>query len=121
LSIVPFLILPLVGGYAFSTIWHPSLYHAARESGHRLYLRAVFYAFVITLLVTFIHIIVWETENYQYLYSLVAYTLGEHNASITNDTSKVFVLILTIPFGIFLGHFLNLNKWMTWLKIPERV
>jgi len=42
LNIIPFLVLPLVGGYAFSTIWHPSLYHAARESGHRLYLRADF-------------------------------------------------------------------------------
>lgn len=56
MELAPLLILPLVGGYAFAIIWGVSSFHAAREAGHRLYFRAVFYAVFLLILAALVHI-----------------------------------------------------------------
>ena len=61
----PFYVLPLVGGYAFATIWTASLYRASRESGHRLYFRAVFYAVFLVVCAALLHVIFLDIPIYQ--------------------------------------------------------
>lgn len=50
MTLTPALLLAVLsGGFLFSVSFFPSKYHSARESGHKLYFRAVFYAiFLVT-------------------------------------------------------------------------
>lgn len=53
-----FIIIPIVAGYIFSSIWNGSKFHAAREDGHRLYFRAAFYGLFCLISGFFLSIIV---------------------------------------------------------------
>lgn len=66
------LILPLVGGYVFSTVWAGSLNHSSRESGHRLYFRAVFYAAFLVTCAALLHLYLFaKSPFYQSALSFV--------------------------------------------------
>lgn len=114
MKIVSLIVFSLVGGYAFSTIWTPSLYHAARESGHRLYLRVVFYTIFLLLISLFIHILLFV--NSQYYINFIEFigvfvNLSPNELSIFSQSSKISILILSFILGPLLGHLLNFPKW----------
>ena len=114
MNLSPLLVLSLVGGYAFSTIWTGSLYHASRETGHRLYFRAIFYSFFLLVSSTLIHIILFtKLEHYQVLLELISETLNFNTpkALIWSQESKISILLMSLGCGIVFGHLLNLPKW----------
>ncbi len=110
MSLTPFLFLPLVGGYAFSIIWNASLYWTARESGHKLYFRAIFYAIFLTAVATELHVIFFDHFWYQNILLLVSNVIqADHTpVSIWGTTSKLTVLIFSFALGPSIGHLLNL-------------
>jgi len=114
MKLASLIVFSLVGGYAFSTIWTPSLYHAARESGHRLYLRVVFYTVFLLLTSLFIHILLFINSQY-YFYFVefigVFIDLIPSELSIFSQSSKISILILSFILGPLLGHLLNFPKW----------
>lgn len=104
----------LVGGYAFATVWTPSLYHAARESGHRLYMRVVFYTIILLQIALFTHILLYtSSQSYIQIMDFIAYFVGSSSGdlSIFSQPSKISILILTFILGSTLGHVLNFPKW----------
>jgi len=114
MSLAPLLVLSLVGGYAFSTIWLVSLYHASRETGHRLYFRAAFYAFFLIAVSILIHIILFiDYEWYQALLRLLSELLNgdEKRKLIWSDAAVVSILFMSLGWGVIFGHILNIPKW----------
>lgn len=118
MEITPFLALALAGGYAFSTIWSPSLYHSSRESGHRLYMRAVFYAAFLTIVAILIDTLLFATSDY-YRVELFA-RLPIDNQIVENSgeilfTKERLIIVLCYAFagGPFVGHLLNLPVFIT--------
>jgi len=108
-------ILTLVSGYAFSTTWTPSLYHSARESGHRLYLRSVFYAVFLFAISLALHILLF-TKYQPYLGLLefirTFYLIQDFTAnSIFSEDSKTSIVIISFLLGPILGHILNFPRW----------
>lgn len=123
MKLVSLIAFALVGGYAFSTIWTPSLYHAARESGHRLYLRVVFYTVFLLLVSLCFHILLFiNSSNYIEFIELVSVFIGTDSdiLSIFSRPSKVSILILSFLLGPTLGHLLNFPKWafITNFRLP---
>ena len=114
MKLVSLIAFALVGGYAFSTIWTPSLYHAARESGHRLYLRVVFYTVFLLLVSLCSHILLFiKSKEYIEFVEFVSVFIGTNSdrLSIFSHPSKVSILILSFLLGPILGHLLNFPKW----------
>jgi len=116
------LLLPLVGGYAFATIWDGSLYHASRESGHRLYFRAVFYAVIVFFCAGLIHIILFTASpHYQELLSFVAKIAhGDARLELWDKTAWYSVLVMSFAIGPVLALTLNFSRLpflLNW-KVP---
>lgn len=117
----PLLLLSVVGGYAFATIWAGSLYYSARESGHRLYFRAVFYAGFLLAAATLIHIILYtRAPEYQVLLGIVSDITGYENSTIWAGASKVAIPVLSFVLGPFFAATLNIPKlsWLINVPIP---
>jgi hypothetical protein len=110
MSLTAFLFLPLVGGYAFSIIWNASRYLAARESGHKLYFRAIFYAVFLMIVATEIHVIFFHYPWYQNIISFVSHATQGKDASVTiwSYSSKLTLIIISFILGPSIGHILNL-------------
>jgi len=109
----------LVGGYAFSTIWTPSLYHAARESGHRLYLRVVFYAAFLLVISFCLHILLFLNfggypETLKFINRFIG--LPQDDISIFSKSSKVSILFLSFVLGPTLGHLFNFPRLFSSFK-----
>lgn len=49
MSVATIILGPLISGYIFALLFPPSRYHAAREEGHKLYFRAAFYGFSLSI------------------------------------------------------------------------
>ncbi|MCK5355849.1 MAG: hypothetical protein KAJ63_12070 [Methyloprofundus sp.] len=115
MKLVSLIVFALVGGYAFSTTWTPSLYHAARESGHRLYLRVVFYTVFLLLFSLFTHVLLFiNSQNYIDFIEFISVFVGDvsfEEPSIFSQPSKIAILILSFILGPTLGHLLNFPKW----------
>lgn len=121
MNAVSLLAFAMVGGYAFSTIWTPSLYHAARESGHRLYLRAVFYTVFLLLASLLIHILLYVNYDcYVELTEFISVLIGgrSHGSGLFSLSSKVSVVILCFILGPFLGHAFNFPKLLLAWRVP---
>lgn len=56
MDVAVLLLLPLVGGYVFSSTWLKTKYSSAREEGHRLYFRAAFWGIALFLLGLALHL-----------------------------------------------------------------
>lgn len=106
------LLLPLIGGYALATIWDGSLYNASRESGHRLYFRALFYAVIVFICAGLIHIISFATSpKYHELLSFIAtVTHGPETLEIWDKTARYSVFTMSFTLGPILGHTLNFSR-----------
>jgi|GEM_PF-735226 len=116
MNFLSFLLLPLVGGYAFSTTWHGSLYHSTRESGHRLYFRAVFYAVFLLVASSLLHIIFFPFGWYQWCLAVGGSIVQPEligSPRLWEQSSLQCVAVLAFVLGPVLGHILNIpNKLM---------
>lgn len=112
--------LPLVGGYALSVIWDASLYHSARESGHRLYFRAVFYAIFLIVVAALIHVILFVYIDRYVVLLRLTHQVAQNFAGTTmqiapssrefmiwSNESKILILIYSFVLGPMLGIFLS--------------
>ena len=112
------LFLTLVGGFAFSTTWHGSLYHAARESGHRLYFRAIFYAVFIAYCGVTIHLVLFDYfDSYPHLLGqiktifLPGYSQYKE-VTLWGKESILMISFLGFLVAPVLGHLLNRVPWL---------
>ena len=132
MTVTPLLALPLVGGYAFSVIWVGSLYHSSRESGHRLYFRAVFYAAFLVVCSTLLHIICSTTTTWYPAFYLALFKdmiNPSTESMIWGDASTAAILLTSLLIAPPMAGALNLN-WLNWIpclrdmdainKIPRR-
>lgn len=119
---LPLLALPLVGGYIFSTVWAGSLFHASRESGHRLYFRAVFYAVFLLICAVLIHVYLFaESQRYPAVLSHARDVFWPGSPiPLWGDVSQAATLVLAFVLGPLLGHLLNFprRRPFVWLRIP---
>ena len=133
-----FLILPLISGYAFSSIWEGSAYHAARELGHRLYFRAFFYAVWLWVVAALVHIIlIAEAHPFGLFYLMGMQWLddawlhkGVAPLDFSNPTTRHTVALVAFILGPLLAHGLNIlhvpgilySAW-EWIasKMPSQV
>ncbi len=109
--------LPLIGGYTFSVIWSPSLYHSSRESGHRLYFRAAFYAVFLVVVAILTHIILirhtaWYPDGFLAFIQELTGTTSK-DTGLWNEASIPAILFLSFALSAPLAGLLNLD----WLKI----
>jgi len=113
-NLVPFLIFPLIGGYAYSVTWTPSLYHSAREDGHRLYFRSVFYGFFLTSCAICTHVILIDQYAwYTNFLTIISHIRGhsEVEPSIWSAPSKIAILVISFVLGPAISHLLNLSNY----------
>jgi hypothetical protein len=114
-------LLPLAGGYAFSTIWTASLYHASRESGHRLYLRAVFYAAILFIICSLLHIYFFSAfQTYRIeILGFIARTFHLNpELELFNQSSRYLITFSSVILGPIIGHILNIPK-LSFLLNPQ--
>ena len=102
--------MPLVGGYVFAVIWNGSLYHASRESGHRLYFRAIFYGAFLLGCALLIHaLLLHYSDWYPLLHDYSNSILTAKGATTWWHTASwPLVAILSFLLGPILGQTLNL-------------
>lgn len=114
MELAPLLILPLVGGYAFSSIWNVSKYITYREDGQRLYFRAIFYAVFITIVSANIHTFLFvHINNYQIFLEYISLSLNyKDKLEFFSNTSRASILVMTIIIGPSLAHILNSPRYM---------
>ena len=101
------LVLCVTGGYVFASVFKPSLIYSAREDGHRLYFRAVFYASVsvaIALQLEFIGFLNNESANYA---SNGADAWANFLSTFSDSGALHFTLIKAYCLAIFLPYLLN--------------
>ncbi len=113
MSLAPFLILPLVGGYAFAATWSYTRFLVARETGHRLYFRSVFYAVLSLAVGATFHLVATTYWGwYEDLLDFIAQLLGypRDPTLLADRTAKVLILVGSLFIGPILGHILNLPK-----------
>lgn len=110
MTLTPFLLLPLVGGYALFSTWRRTHYYSAREDGHRLYFRAVFYGTFLTIFSALTHILFFVHANwYQAIVRIVAECLGvPEETSMWQQPAQAIVLLSTVFWGPALGEIFNL-------------
>ena len=110
LSLTPFLLFPIVGGYYFSNKFIASQYMAYRDDGHRLYFRSILYGFFMTIICIELHVILigYADLNYINLYS-IDYLFAEADLEGTHiPADDIFiVLCTTLLVGPILAGFLN--------------
>jgi hypothetical protein len=127
LSLIPLLLLPLVGGYAWFSTWRRTHHYSAREDGHRLYFRAAFYGVCLTIIAALAHILLFVHANgpYQYLVKFVAECLGvPDEIDMWQQPAQAIVLVSTIFWGPALGHIFSLpSRWKKarWLGLKLRL
>ncbi|MCU7853906.1 MAG: hypothetical protein KZQ80_17030 [Candidatus Thiodiazotropha sp. (ex Monitilora ramsayi)] len=114
-------LLPLAGGYALSTIWTASLYHASRESGHRLYLRAIFYAAILIIICSLLHVIFFATfQTYRVdVLGFIAKTFHfNEKIELFNEPSRYLITCTSVILGPIIGHAFNITR-LSFLLDPE--
>ena len=120
-NIIPFLVLPVVGGYAFSSIWIGSLYHSSRESGHRLYFRSIFYAAFLVICSACFHLIIFDNHYYQAFLLLNRDILNiKGPVRLWSEEAGPAILIISFTCGPIMAHILNLD-WMRKLPYLQKV
>ena len=116
----PLLLLSVVGGYGFASIWQVACYPSARESGHRLYFRAVFYAAFLIAIAGLLHILLYTNSvTYQSILTLADGVPNIRTAppGMWSPTSLSAVLVSTVVLGPVLGILLNFTQWPLFERI----
>lgn len=112
MSLIPLLALPLVGGYVFAVIWKVTRYVTPRETGHRLYFRAIFYGVFLSLSCTCLHVILFIKFNfYREFIDIFQPVFGGYDLEIAGQESKLAVLIMAYFSGPILAYILNFPAW----------
>lgn len=116
-------ILPIIGGYAFSISWYPSLYVSSRESGHRLYFRSIFYSVFLVICAVFLHMYLFSVyENYR---DWLGFINTAHNFTVSKDiwsnASKGSIFLMSFVLGIFGGHILNLFSTLLSYEVKDLI
>ena len=110
------LLINLTGGYYFARVCPPSAYYAAREIGHNIYFRSVFYA----AFLTFCALIVAMTCYFQWgshLPSLSARAANSTNIFnllkllFANESFRYCVYALALILGVLLSGVVRLIVW----------
>lgn len=119
------LVLPLVGGYALSTIWEGSIYYAARESGHRLYFRAVFYGVFLIGCAALIHVYLFSNApSYRAFVGILTDFFangGSSTLEFRGQGSYTAILIQSFVLGPAFAYLLNLPKLLARLQFSPCV
>lgn len=106
------LVLCVTGGYVFASVFKPSLIHSAREDGHRLYFRAVFYASVsvaVSLQLEFIGFLNGESAKYA---SNSSEVWSHFLKTFSESGAQQFTLIKAYCLAIFLPYILNVLLYL---------
>jgi len=109
------ILLPLVAGYTLSVTLNASLYYAARESGHRLYFRALFYAVFLVITATLIHIILGtksDTYHSHWMHLLNDIADGRGNHGIWGVGAGISIALISIVIVLPIQYIANLD----WLR-----
>lgn len=110
MDFAPFLLLALVGGYAFSTILNASVYYSSRENGHRLYFRAAFYGLFLVTLSLLFHLYFYS--SYETYRDIPHNWLGKgREISAFSSLWIKAVLIQSVVLSVVLPFLLNLLTW----------
>lgn len=110
MDLTPLLILPVVGGYAFSIIWSTSYFRASRESDQRIYFRAVFYAVFLYACAVCVHILLYVNAEW-YVEGLDHFTIFSEKPAevrIWSEPSQQALLVLTFILGPLLAYILEI-------------
>jgi hypothetical protein len=113
MELTPFLILPVVGGFWFSQTWSRIRYRSARESGHRLYFRAILVGALLLPIAALAHVFLFDrvAEYRSSALPFLADLLGQPwSGGLWEDTSRIAVFFLTILLGPLLGRILDLHR-----------
>jgi hypothetical protein len=114
MDVAVLLLLPLVGGYAFSRACNVSRYLAAREEGHRLYFRSAFWGFALFVTALLIRLLlVANFELYRNLEDefrdVIAPYLKEPEKG--NPFQLTIIAVGALLIGAPLGKLLNIVFW----------
>ena len=122
-SLSPLYLLPLVGGYVFSVTWLGSAYEASRESGHKLYFRAVFYGVLLYTMACLLHIKLFI--SFPGYYDFLRFTNDSlartPMSSIWSKTSQEFIFIGSFCLGPLLAYALNIPVHFNRNKLTDIV
>jgi hypothetical protein len=124
MELTPFLLLPIAGGFALSSVWTRLRYLAARESGHRLYFRATLNAFYLLPVAVAVHVILFvhvTAYRVQFLPLLGdVFGLASSPVEMWGDPSRISLLMLSAIAGPILGLLLNVHLLaeVPWLALP---
>lgn len=120
MDLAPFLVLPLVGGYSFSVIWYATKYVIARESGHKLYFRAIFYGVFLFIASALLHVILFSLSDiYRNAVSLLLPVFNNTEIHLFSKESRLAILLGSYFLGPFLAILLNSPAWFTSRFWPE--
>lgn len=114
MDVAVLLLLPLVGGYAFSRTWNLTRFLAAREEGHKLYFRAAFWGVALFAISSLIRL--WLTADVE-AYRSVESSLRDQITPYLKEPEKgnPYQLTITAIWALFLGaplgKLLNLVYW----------
>lgn len=122
MTLIPLLVLPLVGGFVLFSTWRWTHYYGAREDGQRLYLRSAFYGAFLTVFSGLAHILLFVNfDSYQHFIETVASILNTPDAhGIGQRPSQMVILFSTIIWGIVLGQVFSLPSWLAFVRFPWR-
>lgn len=112
MSLLPLLVLPLVGGYVFSVVWKATHYIVARESGHKLYFRAIYYGVFLFLVSSCLHILLYTAYSwYRDFVHLFTPLFHKQDLGVTGKDSRFAILLMSFFLGPVLGYVLNFPAW----------
>jgi hypothetical protein len=100
------LILPVLGGYYFTSNWNFTKYRCAREDGHRLYFRAALYGTFLFLIAHLLRVMLlnvsgWYVSFENSVVNLIQPLLKKPDAA--NLASNPSVVVVTAVYALVLG------------------
>jgi hypothetical protein len=114
------LALPLVGGLIFCSAWNVTRFRAAREEGHRLYFRVVFYGAIL-----FVSALLGRAALLSYFtrYQSLEKTLVDLLVPMAKDAVSaapvaqlavvgMYAMLLAYPLAILLNLFVGRKRWL---------
>lgn len=118
--------LPIVGGLNLYLTWNKTRYEAVRDSGHKLYLRAIYYGVILLGVSIILHGVMFSyIETYNRWCIIIVNFVSSKISNDWNVTSVSVIIILSMScfLGKLVGHILNFARWSIWSKdyIPEKI
>lgn len=115
MTLLTFLIIPLVAGYSFANSWHHSRYRITRSNGYNLYFSAALYgiAMLIMAALTLLYLISRDAGFVGYINSVAGFFHVYPNAE-HYELRLGALLVITLLYGVLGGHFLNIFTGSQW-------